>query len=383
MQERGAGPLRLRRLVLSVSVLFTGGPALACADVVTPAGDIRIEVVGRTERSATVTLTASRGDTVLPASQVSWSAEPPGAVEFITDGRARLLMDGTVTLRAALAGSTGALTLSVAKPPIIIFDLLRDGNRDIYRAALDGRDTARLTTHPGDDRDPTVAGGTVVFVSYRDGNGELYAIPVDGGPPARLTTTAANEADPALSPDGARLAYVRTTGGVPKLWVADDDGGNAVRVTVEFGFDGSIEASPGWSPRGDRIVFVSTAEGSADLFAYTMASGAVISLVADSGSSAEIGPAWSTDGASVAFASNRSGSTALYLVDVASGALTRLTEREGTDAEPGWLADGRLVYVAWMDGAARLRWLDPTAPDRVHEVPLGAGEPRRPVAVRD
>src|SRR2546428_4595920 len=104
-----------------------------------------------------------------------------------------------VTLSVGLAlGCSSSEAPSVAAPPVIVFDWLRNGNRDIYRAALDGKDTLRLTSDPGDDQHPTERAGTVVFTSYRDGNGELYAVPATRGAERRLTTSAANETQPAL-----------------------------------------------------------------------------------------------------------------------------------------------------------------------------------------
>ncbi len=174
-----------------------------------------------------VTLSASFEGTLLADSAVTWTAEPAGAVMFLGGGIATLAQVGQVTLSAHAAVGTGERTITVATPPTIVFDLLRDGNRDIYRVALDGGDLARLTTDPGDDGDPTAVGDRVVFVSYRDGNGELYATSLSGGAPTRLTFTDVAEAGPALSRDGAWLAYTRTDGGVPKLWVSLSNGGGA------------------------------------------------------------------------------------------------------------------------------------------------------------
>jgi Tol biopolymer transport system component len=238
---------------------------------------------------------------------------------------------------------------------MIVFELLRSGNRDIYRAALDGGDTVRLTTSPAEDGDPTVAGDSVVFVSYRDGNAELYATSISGGMPRRLTTTAVAEAAPVLSSNGTRLAYTRSDSGVPKLWMSASDGSNAARVTESFGFGGSIEASPTWAPAGDRSP-----------------------LVPDSLSSAEVEPAWSSDGEWVAFATNRSGDTEIYMLEVSTGALARLTDRVGPDGQPTWTTDGRLVYTAWTDGIPELRWMDPDSPADVQSIDVGPGLPGHP-----
>jgi hypothetical protein len=61
--------------------------------------------------------------------------------------------------------------------------------------------------------------------------------------------------------------------------------------------------------------------------------------------------------------------------------LRLLTDRPGTDASPAWLADGRLVYVAWVSNVPRLRWLDPASPATVHDIDIGPGTPGHPSAV--
>lgn len=353
---------------------------VACnSDISTgPGGDLQVMVSGRLERSAQVGLSVATTATG-EGTTVEWSAEPANAVEFLTNGQARLLREGRIKLTARLGERTGSTEIEVAVPPTIVFELLRDGARDIYRAALDGGDMVRLTSGTSDNREPTVAGDRVVFVSYRNGNGELYAVPLTGGTETRLTQTSAHEAEPALSRDGKRLAYTSTVTGVPKLWTANSDAKSGVRATSNFGFAGSIEAGPSWSPNGDRLVFVSTTQGSADLFIYTTAIGVITPLVATP--APEVEPAWSKDGAWVAFASARNGQTDLYRVRVATGEVEQLTNRAETDARPAWLADGRIVYIARVDGATQLRWLDPSDPAKVHEIPIGAGTLGRVAAV--
>jgi len=371
------------RLPTAVVIGVLSSALLACHDSTGPDGRLTIEVDGRMERSVVVTLRALLEGQALPDSQVIWSAEPSGAVSFQQAQQAVLLEAGPVTISATAGTESGTMPLDVAVPPTIVFDLLKNGNRDIYRAALDGKDTVRLTSDPGDDSDPAVAGDVVVFVSFRDGNGELYVTSLEGGTPTRLTSTSVAEASPALSHDATLLAYTSSETGVPKLWIGASDGSNVARVTANFGFAGSIETSPCWEPGGERVVFVSTGEGTADIFTHTVSSGSFSLLVPDSAYHAEVEPAWSPDGNSVAFATDRTGDTELYMVQAASGTMTRLTDRPGPDGQPTWVGDGRLVYVAWMAGTPQLRWLDPESPDVVHDIDIGPGEPGHPSGTSD
>src|SRR5882762_1425136 len=281
-------------------------------------------------------------------------------------------MKRTLTLAVVLfLGCTASEAPKLAPPPVILFDWLRNGNRDIYRAGLDGKDTVRLTSDPGDDQHPTEAAGVVVFTSYRDGNGELYVVPSTGGAEQRLTTTTANETQPALSHDGRHIAYLSDESGVPKLWMSAADGTNPQPLTAGFGFAGSVEASPSWAPPGDRLVFVSTAGGTAGLYIVDAAGGTPTPLVADT--SANVEPTWSPDGRLVAFASDRAGVTNIFTVDVVTLQIRPLTADVATAGQPTWLADGRLVYTSWSGGAPRLRWRDPTADAGVN-IDLGAGD---------
>lgn len=288
-------------------------------------------------------------------------------------------MRRTLALSVALfLGCTASEAPKVA-PPVIVFDWLRNGNRDIYRAALDGSDTVRLTSNLGDDQHPTERAGTVVFTSYRDGNGELYAVPATGGAERRLTTTAANETQPALSPDGRQIAYLSDASGVPRLWLSASDGTNPQPLTAGFGFAGAIDASPSWAPSGDRLVFVSTANGHAGLFILTLGGGAPVPLVADS--STEVEPSWSPDGRLVAFASDRAGVTNIFTVDVVTLAIRQLTTDTATAGQPAWVAGGRFVYTSWSGGTPRLRWRDTSVAATAVTIDLGTGNAQHAAAV--
>jgi Tol biopolymer transport system component len=54
--------------------------------------------------------------------------------------------------------------------------------------------------------------------------GEIFVVGADGRGRQNLTRTAAGESELALSPDGRRIAYVRTEGIRSQIWVMNVDG---------------------------------------------------------------------------------------------------------------------------------------------------------------
>ena len=359
------------------------GDATVTVQLPPPPPDVEVVVAsGRLERGAAVALRiTSNGAEVAPGGY-TLTANPADGAQ-ITGATARLLRTGRVALIAQVGAERDSVVVDVAAPPVVVFERLASGERDIYRVSLDGGDTLRLSSRATDDRAPAVAAGRVVFVSYRDGNGELYSVPLAGGAETRLTTTAANEGDPALRADGSRLAFTSdVASGVPKLYTAAADATGAARATEGIGIAGAVEATPSWNPAGDRVVYMSTATGG---------TAAIHRLIVETGDDSvaspaglvSVEPAWSPDGRRVAFAGEvEGGDSELFVLDLVSGQLTRLTTRAGLDAQPSWLADGRLVYAAMVGGVMRLRWLDPAAPAVVHDIDTGPGSASRPAGVR-
>jgi Tol biopolymer transport system component len=366
-------PIRLAGAVLALALA-------ACDSPSDPPPALAVTAEGRLERGSTLALTATREGLAVPAGQVVWTVSPADAAEVQPGGTIRLLKAGNVTVQASYDGSTGSRQIEVEAPPAVVFDMSVNGNRDLYRVALDGGDFARLTQEGAEDRDGTVAQDRVVFVSFRAGNAELYSLPLAGGTATRLTNTTRSESSPALSPDGQRLAYAYDVSGVARIWTANGTGGNAAAATTDFGFDGSPETSPTWAPTGNRFAYVSTADGTADV--WDLAVGQPPAVLAG-GDSADVDPSWSADGTQVAFASTRQGDAAIFTVRLSGGGMTKLSTRAGTEAEPSWTADGRLVYVEFSTGSTRLVWIDPADPATIHEIPVqGATSPRRPAVVR-
>jgi TolB protein len=334
--------------------------------IVEPTPKLALAATGRLERGSTVTVAVTNAGVAVASPQLTF--QPADAAQVLGDGSVKLLRAGPVTVTAAAAGLTGSAVLEVAAPPVVVFDRLVGGNRDIWRVDLDGQNLTQLTTDPGDDQDPTAVKGTVVFVSYRAGNGELFSIPLAGGATTRVTTTARDESTPSLSTDAAKLAFSGTVSGVTRVFTSAADGSGAAQLVPGTGAD-VIETAPSWSPSAG-VAYVSTATGSADIF--QVPAGGTPSLLTGS-ASADVEPAWSRDGQTLAFVSNRGGPVEVYLFKPATGTVTQLTSGTGVRSNPAWTPDGRVVYVETIGGVSHLRWVDPAVPAASTPIETGAG----------
>ena len=344
--------------------------ALACGDEERSAqNDPAVVLLGRVERSSVVyRRIVIDGDTV-PDSLVTWSATDPSRITLLDSARIRFDSAGPLALLAIVGNDTLRRSRLVPKPPVVYFDQVSDsGNRDLWRVELDGRALTRITSDLADDRDPTVGGGNVTFISFRGGQADLWKVGLNGGTANRVTNDATEEMDPTVSKDGGKIAYTRLLGGLPKLYRGAV--GGPVAVTATFS-DGSIDGAPTWSPDGEKLAFISSQGGPVRLWVAAIGSGALDTLPGHGASGADVEPAWSPDGNYIAFASSREGPTEIHLLTLATGAVTRLTTAGGSNGRPSWTADGRILFVRWVDGKPQLRWLDPAIPSVVHEIPVG------------
>jgi Tol biopolymer transport system component len=196
--------------------------------------------------------------------------------------------------------------------------------------------------------------------------GEIFVVGVDGRGRQNLTRTAAAESELALSPDGRRIAYVRSEGMRSQVWVMNVDGSGQRRLTS----GGDWEFGPQWSPDGRRLAYMAW-----DFAACTPVSGSgcaapdVWTVDADGLGQRKVldnafQPRWSPDGSKLLFQrydSNPDRATlGVYLAQSDGTGVRQLVRAPlwGSErAPPAWSPTGRtIVYGAGM-GTVRLHLL--------------------------
>jgi gamma-glutamyltranspeptidase len=236
---------------------------------------------------------------------------------FAADGRLVVSIDGDLYVQAAGGGRWTRVTSGPAwdREPAwsrdgasIVFssDRAGSGNFDLWRmaappsaaepaAARPGPDAERLTTSAEPDAEPSVAAdGRILFVRGRAEGARLWMRNADGTE-RRLTRGQAPERSPAVSPDGARVAYVAVTETGRRLRVRAL-GGDSTRTADSVVVSDRDAEHPAWSPSGDRLAF--TIGGARPGVFVTPTDGRYVNLV----SSRHAAPAWSPDGRSIALA---------------------------------------------------------------------------------
>lgn len=159
-----------------------------------------------------------------------------------------------------------------------------------------------------------------------------------------------------LSPDGTRLAYVRSSG-VYRLVVFHIPSNTATVVETQ-----SDENGAQWSADGGSLVFArESSSGARQIVRYTLADGVATLLTADSYDHSH--PVWSPDGAAVAYRVNPgvwSDSTA-ELVELATGVKRPIASLDGWALPLRWTPSGHLL----MESLSNPDWARVTPAGRV------------------
>jgi Tol biopolymer transport system component len=173
---------------------------------------------------------------------------------------------------------------------------------------------------------------------------------------------------PVWSPDGTKIAFVRTTWtphkerGEDRTWtpagaivVMDADGGRMSELTPleKLGDD----AAPVWSPDGRRIAYVTEQRPTADIAVVDATSGA--STIVAGTPLAEREPAWSPDGRQIAYTAGNGDAADVFVIAADGSSERQLTRNAGRDGNPSWSPDGRrIAFDSDRTGATRVWVMD-------------------------
>lgn len=250
---------------------------------------------------------------------------------------------------------------------VLLFDV-RNGSEETI-AGIDPKSGARRTVYTSTQSrasntawDP--AGRFFVYTSNAPGRWSLVRA-LTPSPNSAVAIILSGEvapaiSDPFLSPDGRRVAFSTFARGLWQLAIVGIDGTNLT-------FMGPGQ-SPSWSPDGSRLAFVRTSSGRAHIFTMNPETGGDLVQITN-GANDNITPAWSPDGRLLVFASNRSGNRAsgvysrnaggeqltgqfnLFVIQADGSNLVQLTDGTAANIDPHWSRDGWIYFASSQSGS--------------------------------
>jgi WD40 repeat protein len=234
------------------------------------------------------------------------------------------------------------------------------GNIGLWRIPLQHPEQLERLSPFGDEaRQPSVAAqGRLAFTRARwDENTWRVTLSGPGRPagaPARVIGSTRSELNAQFSRDGSRIVFESMRSGTQELWIADQDGRNALQVTS---FNGRLGGTPAWSPDGQSIAFdLRNEDGRGDVYVVPARGGAPVRLTDHPAD--DVVPTWSRDGKWIYFGSTRSGIYQIWKMSARGGDAVQVTQHGGTYGKESM--DGKYLYYGRTNPVAGL-WRVPVA----------------------
>lgn len=236
--------------------------------------------------------------------------------------------DAAITV--AIIALIGTLITAVFTSPILA---------EIVKAALVATPTLPIGVTPNIEITPTIVstGKHIAFISERDGNREIYLMKLDGSSQINLTKSAVDESSYVWSPDGTRIAFVRSD----QLFTLDVNTLVDVQVTNFNVWDYTIA----WSPDGKKLLFISNQNG-IGIYTVNVDGSELTKITTDIIPDINDAPSWSPDSTQIAFAtqSDDNNKGKVFIINADGTNLHLAVDID--NVYPAWSPNGRYLGLS-------------------------------------
>ncbi|HVF44049.1 MAG TPA: DPP IV N-terminal domain-containing protein, partial [Pyrinomonadaceae bacterium] len=219
--------------------------------------------------------------------------------------------------------------------------------------------------------------------------GDVWVADEDGRNVQRLTVNRARDVYPRFSPDGKWIAFSSDRNGNLDVYVMPSAGGSVKQLT----FHSSEDSVLNWSPDGRSVLFSANRGENFMPMLYTVSvdGGMPVGAGADMGVQGSFSP----DGRRLAYNQKAqsywrkfyrgSYQSDVMVADVAAKKFTNVTDFEGLDSWPMWARDGNIYFVSDRDGGGLTNvWRVPESGGRAERVTsFKSGDVRWPAISAD
>ncbi len=201
----------------------------------------------------------------------------------------------TLACLAILGGSISAC--GGVNSSYIWFVSIRDSQYDIFRMNANGTEVTQLTNSVGSSTYPTVrrdgskiAFSQQFFTDEDGGNVDIVIMNPNGTNQLRLTTASPDDRHPSFTPDGNRIVWQTQN----NIWIMNADGTAKLQLT-----NAGTDAEPSVSPNGQRIAFTRSVGGVRKVHTMNLSGSGITQVLFGAGQ--QYWPRWSPDSGQIVY----------------------------------------------------------------------------------
>ncbi len=178
---------------------------------------------------------------------------------------------------------------------------------------------------------------TIYLTLSFSGNADVYELNVSSGRMRKITSHYGDDVDPSITRDGSLMTFLTNRSGRAHIYTLNPT--ETEKDVKRISFVGQFNATPRFSPDGKEIVFTSWVDNGFDLYRIGADGNNLVRLTKGSGSNEE--PAYSPDGEFIIFSSKRMVSRRkavqdVYIMNREGEILGQLTQNFGQCFSPQW-----------------------------------------------